>query len=556
MSYDLLFKEALTFHENGQLDEAEAIYRRILNTAPKNPDVLNLLGLIAQEKGVHNQAVELFYKAYVIAPSHLPISFNLGLSLQALGKYREAIEAFSRVLIKESLVKIAGLYLLLDEKDKAKEFYKHAIEKDAGYMEALAGLAYLEEDTESLEAIEDASAFYYLARIYFDKYENYDRALSYARQVYELVKTDETLVFLGEICLKLGMDDEAKEYFSQCSKNCASAMINLANFEEGETAEEMYKSVIELEPDNWFAHFNYGRWLYLQKRLSEALEEYRKAVVINPERAEISNNLGAVLRDFNEFEEALGLFINASMKEPKRKEYAVNVVETLLMFARENKESALKIAQNWQKSAPNNTFAIGAVKILEGSEDIDREYFEELFDQFAEGYEETLAKINYNLPKIIASKLGSVEGTIVDLGCGSGLIGKELKSDKNFIIGIDLSQKMLDLAKKTGRYGELIKGDIVKFLNERKFSEATIIAADVFCYFGDLAPVIEACKGNKLCFSVEAWDGLKDHALSIAGRYKHRKDYVLGLLGGNATCEEITLRQENGEDVLGYLFIL
>jgi predicted TPR repeat methyltransferase len=77
----------------------------------------------------------------------------------------------------------------------------------------------------------------------------------------------------------------------------------------------------------------------------------------------------------------------------------------------------------------------------------------------------------------------------------------------------------------------------------------------VFCYFGDLKPVIEACKGNKLCFSVEAWDGLKDYTLSLAGRYKHRKDYVLSLLGDDASCEDIILRQEDGEDVPGWLFI-
>ena len=63
MGYDLLFQQAIKLHEQGRLDEAENIYRQILETAPTNPDVLNLLGLIAQAKGRHAQAVELFYQA-------------------------------------------------------------------------------------------------------------------------------------------------------------------------------------------------------------------------------------------------------------------------------------------------------------------------------------------------------------------------------------------------------------------------------------------------------------------------------------------------------------
>ena len=77
MSYDILFQQALSAHQQGRFGEAENIYRQILETAPEHPDVLNLLGLIAQAKGVHNQAVELFYRAIKKAPKHDPFYFNL-----------------------------------------------------------------------------------------------------------------------------------------------------------------------------------------------------------------------------------------------------------------------------------------------------------------------------------------------------------------------------------------------------------------------------------------------------------------------------------------------
>ena len=39
MSYELLFQRAVQLHEAGQLNEAEQIYRRILETAPQQPEV-------------------------------------------------------------------------------------------------------------------------------------------------------------------------------------------------------------------------------------------------------------------------------------------------------------------------------------------------------------------------------------------------------------------------------------------------------------------------------------------------------------------------------------
>ena len=93
-----MFQQALALHEQGRFDEAESLYRQILQTAPDNPDVLNLLGLVAQAKGVHNEAVELFYQAIRKAPAHAPFYFNLALSLDMWGKPYEAIDAYQKAL--------------------------------------------------------------------------------------------------------------------------------------------------------------------------------------------------------------------------------------------------------------------------------------------------------------------------------------------------------------------------------------------------------------------------------------------------------------------------
>ena len=104
-------------------------------------------------------------------------------------------------------------------------------------------------------------------------------------------------------------------------------------------------------------HFNYANMLYRQNRLPEALEEYRAAVIIDPERFEISNNLGLIQKDLGEYEEALGLFFNAFLKNPEREEISVNLAETLTLLHHQDAEKALKIAEQWLHKAPDNVFA-------------------------------------------------------------------------------------------------------------------------------------------------------------------------------------------------------
>ena len=179
MGYDLLFTQAVKFHENGDLTKAENLYRQILETAPDNADVLNLMGLIAQAKGLHDQACNWFYRAAKQAPSSPHIYFNLGLSLFNDNKPYEAIDAYQKAIelqpeIKETYNYLAEVYRSLGEDDQAKQNYQKALSIDSDYLEARINLASLEKDVPALEKIvaqspDNAMAVYYLSRLYDDK---------------------------------------------------------------------------------------------------------------------------------------------------------------------------------------------------------------------------------------------------------------------------------------------------------------------------------------------------------------------------------------------------
>ena len=85
-----------------------------------------------------------------------------------------------------------------------------------------------------------------------------------------------------------------------------------------------------------------------------------------------------------------------------------------------------------------------------------------------------------------------------------------------------------------------------------------IVAADVFCYFGDLAPILALCAPHELIFSVEINEDAATFSVQPNGRYQHHPAYVEELLqkAGYAKIERhrLVLRQENGADVWGIIF--
>ena len=570
MGYDLLFQQAIKLHEAGELTKAENIYRQILETAPDNADVLNLMGMIAQAKGIHDQACNWFYRAAKQAPSSAHIYFNLGLSLFNDNKPIEAIDAYKKSIqlqagIKETYNYLAEVYRSISEKELAIQNYQKALELDSNYLDAQINLASLQKDIGALENIvsqypDNVMTIYYLSCLYDDK-NAYQFLIMHNYPVYDIQ------LRLGELALTFA-PEKAEEYFQKAlelNPYTVTARINLGNFavqkQDWVKAERLFKRAIELDKNNFEAHAGYAQMLHLSGRKSEALDEYRAAVVINPESAAISNNLGLILKDLQEYIEALGLFFNAFSKDKVREEYQINIAETLTLLYYQNPDEAKKIATNWLKQAPDNSFAIHLNAAFNGeTSEANQIYTQKLFDNFADNYELVLARIGYQLPRRFREITGPVEGTIVDFGCGSGLIGVAYKTPFSNLIGVDLSEKMLALAEEKNCYERLAREDILSF-GKRELSiirPKLITAADVCCYIEDLEPLFKICIPYPLIFSIEqASDEVDKAKLLPNGRYQHNPQYIAQLLAkyyGTIEQHPTILRKENNEDVQGLIF--
>ena len=310
-----MFQKAVELQQNGALNEAEQIYRQILETAPQNADVLNLLGLIAQSKGIHYEASNYFYKAIENAPKHFPIYFNLAVSLGALGRYIEAIEAYHKVLelkndCKEAYLGLGNLYWAQNKIDDAKQAFQNALNIDNNYLEAKTNLAELDNNIETLQKISENNpqALYYLGRRAFNEH-NFIKAEKYLQKADNLITDDEIKTMLGETLLAQKQNSEALQKFYQAiqvNEHNITALVNIADLEalnhNFKEAEKYYHKAIETDGRNLRAHANYANMLCQNKRTLEALEEYRNAVIISPQSPELSYNLALILKTLEEYD--------------------------------------------------------------------------------------------------------------------------------------------------------------------------------------------------------------------------------------------------------------
>ena len=96
LEFDTNLRKAIGYHQSGNLQEAQEIYRKILQVHPDHPVPLHLLGVIAHQVGQHDIAVELISKAIKNDPQDPTYYRSLGNAFQDQGKLNEAIWCYQK----------------------------------------------------------------------------------------------------------------------------------------------------------------------------------------------------------------------------------------------------------------------------------------------------------------------------------------------------------------------------------------------------------------------------------------------------------------------------
>ncbi|WP_370462033.1 methyltransferase domain-containing protein [Phyllobacterium sp. SYP-B3895] len=196
-------------------------------------------------------------------------------------------------------------------------------------------------------------------------------------------------------------------------------------------------------------------------------------------------------------------------------------------------------------------------------------YVETLFDAYAPTFESALLeKLDYRVPWLLAAAVekaapGRRFASALDLGCGTGLMGPLLRARCQHLVGIDLSEVMLQRAAEKNVYDSLAKGDVNE-LDVPANEADLIIAADVFVYVGALdrafAKIASALAADGLlAFSVETHDGDDGLVLQQSLRYTHSEAYVRRLLAVHSmtpvSIVRETIRMDRGEPLSGLIVV-
>lgn len=202
-------------------------------------------------------------------------------------------------------------------------------------------------------------------------------------------------------------------------------------------------------------------------------------------------------------------------------------------------------------------------------------YVERLFDDYADRFETSLVeKLDYSVPQKLAALVASTGRQYqyaVDLGCGTGLLGPEIRTRVAQLEGFDLSQNMLVKAAEKHVYDHLAQADLSLspeasglFADGARHRADLVTAADVLMYLGNLENVFAIldellAPGADFAFSAE--DGGEGNGFHLAPslRYAHSETYVEGLAVAHRLqilkTVKTTIRKDGGKPVLGILFL-
>ncbi len=462
-----------------------------------------------------------------------------------------------------------------------------------------------------------ADAWFALGQLHGQRSQFKPAAQAYKRAIQLAPNVADGYVHLGNTYLRNGRTAQAIDTYRKGLQQQPdnpllhfNLGVGLAQSGNAEGAVASYRRAIELHPPYAQAWFSLGNAQRDLQRPAEAEKAYREAIALEPAYADAHANLAALLATRDDFAGAAQSCLTALKTAPdhihalrnlslslyKLGRYAEGTEVTFRALAVAPDDTMLHYhmgemlyglmragalaqaqehARRWRAENREHPVAahMAAAILGEGAPDRAQDsYVRETFDRFAEDFEEALARLGYHLPEILCGiAKDALDGrrglTILDAGCGTGLCAPHLKPLAAKLIGVDLSGGMLAKARARGLYDSLHEAELGAFLAAAKDRYDLTIAADVFCYFGALAPSFAAIADRTapqglFGFTVEAMQDApptEAYRLGATGRYQHDAAYVRSALQDAGfeilRFDDVKGREEMGEPVPFFLVL-
>jgi len=223
-------------------------------------------------------------------------------------------------------------------------------------------------------------------------------------------------------------------------------------------AEQCYHAASRVDANNPDAYHLLSVLCLKQQRIAEARHFHHQSIVHAPPGTQSKILLGQAYYELGRREEACAVFADWLAAEPD------NPVAQHLLAAYSGHETPAQCASL---------------------------YVEQTFDEFARSFDSTLGRLQYCGPQLVSDYLAARQVPakslkILDLGCGTGLIGVVAAPYASYLVGVDISQAMLDQAQGKHCYQQLNKADLVSFLQASEEQYDLITCMDTLNYLGQL----------------------------------------------------------------------
>ena len=345
--------------------------------------------------------------------------------------------------------------------------------------------------------------------------------------------------------------------------------------------EQAARRLTQLAPNMALGWKVLGLSLQQLGRLQEALPAMQQAARVQPRDPEAFNNLGALFEALERPDDALTHYEQALQLKADFKPALTNLLNLIRRLNVDN--ALLPLLLRLQRLRPNDDQLQFMVAMLTG-QSVDRpprSHVSNLFDLYADRFDEHLqGELAYQAPSQLAALLAEHAAQpggwrVLDLGCGTGLVGAALTGRCSDLVGVDLSAGMLAKAEARGGYHRLMQGDVLQVMEaEPAAGFDAVIAADVFIYVGKVDEVVAQAKrllapGGLLAFTVESMEAAepapteverqRGHRLERSGRYTHAEAHLRELAARHGFAvvrhDATTIRRDRERLIAGQLVL-
>lgn len=316
-------------------------------------------------------------------------------------------------------------------------------------------------------------------------------------------------------------------------------------------------------PDTWQLHDALGDALIAARRDEEAIGSFLAAVRIHPQAGAVCVKIAQSYFSRG-LDDAGTQWVRHAMQiddDPTQHAGLLAAAEA----RRGHHEAAIQLCEAWVAAAPENPERRHLAAAITGATPPEKaapSYVKRLFDGYSEHFDESLERLQYRGPQLTLQALEPIPADaawdVLDLGCGTGLVGQYLKPYCRRLVGIDLSTRMLKASAARNVYDELLEQDVQAYLESCREQFDVIAGADVLTYIGDLTNFFPAAAGalrpgGRLVLVLE--EAPHDpqqlgYRLNTSGRYAHQAAYIEKGLARAALagriCREESMRRENG----------